>query len=276
MPRPGLARSAPATATGIWCGPYRCSPGCPSRSSHGSWSWCNAGHETGGGLAASYLCPILRGARQQMSTSTTTTTTAAGSGSGSGSAAGSGAGSAARAAEFESQVAPVVGQLRSAALRMTRNRADAEDLVQEALARAWAGFGRFTPGTNLRAWLHTILSNTFISGVRKRSREPAIAAGADPHADWQAGADPLAGPARSAEDQALDGLTDPVLAAAVAGLPAEFRTALWLADVEGYPYRQVAAMMGTPIGTVMSRLHRARGRLRQQLTTRAPRVTAGV
>src|SRR5262252_3226878 len=176
-------------------------------------------------------------------TTTTTTSTASTATASTATAAGAAAGpaaeaaeAAARAAEFEAQVAPVVGQLRAAALRLTRNRADAEDLVQEALARAWAGFARFTPGTTLRAWLHVILSNTFISGLRKRGREPAIAHGADPHADWQPGTDPLAGPARAAEDQALDALTDPALAAALARLPAEFRTTIWLADVEGYPY----------------------------------------
>jgi RNA polymerase sigma-70 factor, ECF subfamily len=194
-------------------------------------------------------------------------------------AAGSRPDAAARA-RFDEQVSPLIGALYPAAMRMTRHAADAEDLVQETLAKAFASFGQFSQGTNLRAWLHTILSTTFINSYRKRKRQPQIAQGADVHADWQPGTgpQPLAPPARSAEDQALDRLTDPELAAALAALPDEFRTAIWLADVEGYPYREVAAMMGTPIGTVMSRLHRARTRLRDQLASRAPRAvpaTAG-
>jgi RNA polymerase sigma-70 factor (ECF subfamily) len=182
---------------------------------------------------------------------------------------------AARHADFEQQVRPHLGQLYPAALRLTRNPADAEDLVQETLTRAYTAFAQYTPGTNLRAWLNKILANAFINAYRKRKREPAIAPGADPHADWQASADPLAGPARSAEAEALDKITDSAALAALRGLPEDFRTAIWLADVEGYPYREVAAIMGTPIGTVMSRLHRGRGKLRDQLTTRpAPRQAA--
>jgi RNA polymerase sigma-70 factor, ECF subfamily len=172
-----------------------------------------------------------------------------------------------RQADFEQQVRPYLGQLYPAALRMTRNPADAEDLVQDTLAKAYTAFAQYTPGTNLRAWLHKILANTFINTYRKRKREPAIAPGADPAADWHPGTDPLAGPARSAEAEALDRLTDTALLDAVRQLPPEFRTAIWLADVEGYPYREVAALMGTPLGTVMSRLHRARGKLRHTLAT---------
>ena len=176
-----------------------------------------------------------------------------------------------RQADFEEQVRPYLGQLYPAALRMTRNPADAEDLVQDTLAKAYTAFGQYTPGTNLRAWLHKILANTFINTYRKRKREPAIAPGADPAADWHPGTDPLSGPARSAEAEALDRITDTTLLDALRQLPPEFRTAIWLADVEGYPYREVAALMGTPLGTVMSRLHRARGKLRHTITTaRAP------
>ena len=151
---------------------------------------------------------------------------------------------------------------------MTRNPADAEDLVQDTLTKAYTAFAQYTPGTNLRAWLHKILANTFINTYRKRKREPAIAPGADPAADWHA--DPLAPAARSAEAEALDKITDTSILNALRDLPPDFRTAIWLADVEGYPYREVAAMMGTPLGTVMSRLHRARGKLRHTLAAYAP------
>jgi len=170
-----------------------------------------------------------------------------------------------RREDFTEQVRPHLGQLYPAALRLTRNPADAEDLVQDTLATAYDSFAQFTPGTNLRAWLHRILATTFINSYRKRKREPAIAPGADPHADWHVSSDPLAPPARSAEAEALDKITDAGVVEALRDLPSEFRTAIWLADVEGYPYREVAQIMGTPIGTVMSRLHRGRGKLRSSL-----------
>jgi RNA polymerase sigma-70 factor (ECF subfamily) len=177
-------------------------------------------------------------------------------------------------ASFDEQILPYLDQLYSAALRMTRNPADAEDLVQETLTKAFTAYYQFTPGTNLRAWLHRILANTFINAYRKTKREPTISPGADPQQDWQIGRDPLAGPARSAEAEALDKITDSAVLTALRELPDDFKTTIWLADVEGYPYREVAAMMGTPIGTVMSRLHRGRGKLRQQLIARAPRARA--
>ncbi len=181
---------------------------------------------------------------------------------------------AARKSEFDAQIRPYLDQLYLAALRMTRNPADAEDLVQETLTKAFTAYHQFTPGTNLRAWLHRILANSFINSYRKTKREPAISASADPQADWQFGHDPLAGPAKSAEVEALDKMTDSAVLTALRELPDDFKTTIWLADVEGYPYREVAAMMGTPIGTVMSRLHRGRGKLRQQLTTRMPETSA--
>src|SRR5258707_7345092 len=109
-------------------------------------------------------------------------------------------------AAFEQDVVPFMGQLYPAALRMTKNASDAEDLVQETIAKAYAAFHQFRPGTNLRAWLHRILANTFINGYRKRRREPAAALGADFQEAWQVGADPLSPPARSAEAEALDRL----------------------------------------------------------------------
>ncbi len=159
-------------------------------------------------------------------------------------------------------------QLYSAAARMTRNSADAEDLVQETYARAFASFHQFTEGTNLRAWLHRILTNTFISSHRKKQREPVLtAAGVD---DWHLvrAQAYLPGGLRSAEDLALDRMPDARVTTAFRALPEDFRTAVYLADIEGYGYREIAGIMGCPIGTVMSRLHRGRSRLRDLLTER--------
>ena len=178
-----------------------------------------------------------------------------------------------RNGRFEQDVVPFLGQLYPAALRMTRNPSDAEDLVQETSVKAYAAFHQFMPGTNLRAWLHRILANTFINSYRKKRREPLAALSADFQEDWQSGTDPLAGPARSAEAEALDRLADSEILRALRDLPEEFRTAVYLADIEGYPYREIAEIMGTPIGTVMSRLHRGRGKLRQRLASYAPKPT---
>ena len=175
-----------------------------------------------------------------------------------------------RKARFEQDVVPFMGQLYPAALRMTKNASDAEDLVQETIAKAYAAFHQFRPGTNLRAWLHRILANTFINGYRKRRREPAAALSADLQEDWHIGTDPLAPPARSAEAEALDRLADSDILRALRDLPEDFKVAIYLADIEGYPYKEVAEMMGTPIGTVMSRLHRGRGRLRDKLAAYGP------
>jgi RNA polymerase sigma-70 factor (ECF subfamily) len=175
---------------------------------------------------------------------------------------------------FEQDALPYLTQLYPTALRMTRNSADAEDLLQETMTRAYTAWHQFTPGTNVRAWLHRILANTFINTCRKKSREPARAPGTDPLADWHVSTDPLAPSARSAEADALAKMTDSDVLHALRALPDDFRTAVYLADIEGYPYREVAQIMGTPIGTVMSRLHRARARLRDQLAHHAPRAAA--
>jgi RNA polymerase sigma-70 factor, ECF subfamily len=173
---------------------------------------------------------------------------------------------------FEKDVIPYLSQLYPAALRMTRNRADAEDLVQETAAKAFSAFHQFTPGTNLRAWLHRILANTFINTYRKRRRDPGLALAAGYPDGWQPEAAGQVAMARSAESEALERLADSEVLTALRELPAEFRTAIYLADIEGYPYREVARLMGTPIGTVMSRLHRGRGRLRARLAGHAPRA----
>jgi len=182
---------------------------------------------------------------------------------------------AGRDAQFERDVLPCVSQLYPAALRMTHNPADAEDLVQETIAKAYTAWHQFTPGTNLRAWLHRILANTFINTCRKKKREPLQAFSAELDEDWQVGVDPLRPPTPSAEAQALDNMTDTDILNALRDLPPDFRTAIYLADIAGYPYREVADMMGTPIGTVMSRLHRARARLRHKLAHHAPRPPRG-
>jgi RNA polymerase sigma-70 factor, ECF subfamily len=176
-----------------------------------------------------------------------------------------------RSARFEQDVVPFMGQLYPAALRMTQNPSDAEDLVQETFAKAYAAFHQFQQGTNLRAWLHRILANTFINSYRKRRRQPVQDLGVDFQDEWQIGSDRLSPPVRSAEAEALERLADSDILQALRDLPAEFRVAIYLADVEGYPYKEVAAMMGTPIGTVMSRLHRGRGKLRQKLASYAPK-----
>ena len=166
---------------------------------------------------------------------------------------------------FADQVLPYGRQLLSAALRLTGNLADAEDLVQETYAKAYAGFGTFQQGTNLRAWLYRIQANTFYGSCRARRRRPQeiLLESVDPVAPERAAV------ASSAEDVALTRMADPALRDALAGLPGHLATTVYLADAEGYTYAEVAETTGVPLGTVMSRLHRGRKRLRARLGAQA-------
>ncbi|MGK5553452.1 sigma-70 family RNA polymerase sigma factor [Actinomadura kijaniata] len=171
-----------------------------------------------------------------------------------------------RRTRFEREAVPYLNQLYAAALRMTRNRADAEDLVQDTYTKAFTSFHQFKQGTNLRAWLYRILTNNFINGYRKQQRQP-LRAGTDQVEDWQLtrAEAHLPGGLKSAEAQALERLPDPKVKQALSDLPEEFRLTVYLSDVEGFSYKEIARILNVPIGTVMSRLHRGRRRLRVAL-----------
>jgi len=167
---------------------------------------------------------------------------------------------------FEAQAMPFIDQLYAAAMRMTRNPSDAQDLVQETFVKAFASFKQFEQGTNLKAWLYRILTNTFINTYRKKQREPYQGT-IDDLEDWQLGGaeSTTATSSRSAEAEAIDHLPDSAVKDALQSIPEDFRLAVYFADVEGFSYQEIADIMKTPIGTVMSRLHRGRRLLRDLL-----------
>ena len=171
-------------------------------------------------------------------------------------------------ARFERDAIPMLDQLYGGALRMTRNPADAEDLLQETMVKAYAGFRSFRAGTNLKAWLYRILTNTYINTYRAKKRRPEIADVEDVEDLYlyhHLAGDPSAGLGRSAEDEALDRFTDTDVKAAIESLPDSFRIAVLLADVEGFSYKEIAEITDVPIGTVMSRIHRGRKALQKAL-----------
>src|SRR5579875_1901964 len=173
-------------------------------------------------------------------------------------------------ATFEDQAMEYMGSLYSAALRMTRNPSDAEDLVQETYLKAYRAFGSFQEGTNLKAWLFRILTNTFINSYRARRRRPEeseLDDVEDLYLYRRLGGLEAASAGRSAEEEVLDHFTEAEVKAAVEALPEQFRLAVLLSDVEGFSYKEIAEILDVPIGTVMSRLHRGRKALQRALST---------
>ena len=165
---------------------------------------------------------------------------------------------------FEEQALPYLRELYPAAVRLTRSRCEAEDLVQETFTRAYAKFSQYQQGTNLRAWLYRIMFSTFCSTRRKQASRPSETLTADaPGLASKAASLPMA---RSAETQALENLAASPAMRALGELPDAFKTVVYLADVHGYHYAEIAELMGTPVGTVMSRIYRGRRMLRARLT----------
>lgn len=171
-------------------------------------------------------------------------------------------------ATFATQAMPFMDNLFSAAMRMTRNRADAEDLVQETYLKAYRGFGGFKEGTNLRAWLYRILTNTYINSYRSKKRRPdetELDESEDLYLFRRLGGLEAVEAGRSAEDELLDLFAEAEVKDAIEALPEQFRIAVLLADVEGFAYKEIAEILDIPIGTVMSRLHRGRKALQKRL-----------
>jgi RNA polymerase sigma-70 factor (ECF subfamily) len=171
-----------------------------------------------------------------------------------------------RRTQFVEQAMPLIDSLYGHAMNLTRNPADANDLVQETYLKAFAAFDSFEQGTNIKAWLHRILKNTFINQYRKQQNHPFEGA-LEELEDWQLGdaESRTATSSRSAEAEAIDHLPASAVKDALQSIPEEFRVAVFLADVEGYSYQEIADIMETPTGTVMSRLHRGRRLLREML-----------
>jgi len=171
-------------------------------------------------------------------------------------------------ATFAEQAMPLMGSLYSGALRMTRNPADADDLVQETYLRAYRGFGGFTEGTNLKAWMYRILTNTYINAYRAKQLRPdesELDEVEDLYLYRRLGGLEAASLGRSAEDELMDTFSEAEVKQAVEDLPEAFRMAVLLADVEGFSYKEIAEILDIPIGTVMSRLHRGRKALQKGL-----------
>lgn len=165
--------------------------------------------------------------------------------------------------DFEQQALPLMPQLYGAALRWTRNPSDAEDLVQEAMAKAFVAWAQYQQGTNLKAWLYRIMTNTHINSYNKKAKDPSKG-GLDDLEDWQLGeaTSITATTSRSAELEALDNLPSEIIRKSLLEIPEEFRMVVYYAVVDGLPYAEIAEIMGTPVGTVMSRLHRGKKLLR--------------
>ena len=171
-------------------------------------------------------------------------------------------------ADFERDAMQYTRQLYSAAMRMTRNPADAEDLVQETFLKAYRAYHTFEEGTNLKAWLYRILTNTYINKYRKESRRPSevdLGAVEDLYLYRNIGSEESAEAARTTEERVLDGLVESDIKKAVEDLPENFRLPVLLADLEGFSYKEIAEILDIPIGTVMSRLHRGRKAMQKSL-----------